>query len=91
MIPVLTLALSKYYIDGSLILGGEGGNVLNFTEHLKSTSYQWFSVYGQGMINLAPSGTGANILLLALIENIFKGPFIANFMFLHIRWFRTFL
>ena len=67
MIPVLTLALSKYYLDGSLILGGEGNIFLNFTEQLKTTSYQWFSIYGQGMINLAPSGTGANKLLLALV------------------------
>ena len=65
MIPVLALALSKYYFDGSLILGGEGNNVLKFTEHLNSTSYQWFSVYGQGMMKLAPSGTGINILQLA--------------------------
>lgn len=91
MIPVLTLALSKYYLDGSLILGGEGGNVLNFTEHLKSTSYQWFSVYGQGMINLAPSGTGANILLLALLENLFKGPFVANFMLVFSLYYLPFL
>ena len=91
MIPVLTLALSKYYVDGSLILGGEGGNVLNFTEHLKSTSYQWFSVYGQGMINLAPSGTGANILLLALLENLFKGPFITNFILVFCLYYLPFL
>ena len=79
MIPVLTLALSKYYFDGSLILGGEGNHVLNFTEHLKSTSYQWFSNYGRGMINLSPSGTGTNILLLALFENLTKNIFITNF------------
>ena len=91
MIPVLTLALSKYYVDGSLILGGEGGNVLNFTEHLKSTSYQWFSVYGQGTINLAPSGTGVNKLLLALLENLSKNPFITNFMLVFSLYYFPFL
>ena len=91
MIPVLTLALSKYYLDDSLILGGEGANVLNFTEHLKSTSYQWFSVYGQGMINLAPSGTGINILLLALLENLSKSPFITNFMLVFSLYYFPFL
>ena len=91
MIPVLTLALSKYYFDGSLILGGEGNNVLNFTEHLNSTSYQWFSVYGQGMMNLAPSGTGVNILLLALLENISKNPFITNFILVFCLYYLPFL
>jgi hypothetical protein len=91
MIPVLSLALSKYYFDGSLILGGEGNHVLNFTEHLKSTSYQWFSVYGQGMINLAPSGTGVNILLLALLENISKNLFITNFILVFCFYYFPFL
>ena len=91
MILVVTLALSKYYIGGSLILGGEGNYVLNFTEELKKTSYQWFSVYGQGMINLAPSGAGINILLLALLENLFKGPFIANFMLVFCLYYLPFI
>ena len=79
MALVLALALLKYYSGGSLILGGEGNTVLNFTEHLKVTSYRWFSVYGQGMVNLAPSGTGVNILLLALLENLTKSTIIPNF------------
>ena len=91
MIPVLTLALSKYYLDGSLILGGEANIFLNFTEHLKATSYQWFSIYGQGMINLAPSGTGANKLLLALLENLSKSPFITNFMLVFSLYYFPFL
>ena len=91
MIPVLTLALSKYYLDGSLILGGEGNIFLNFTELLKTTSYQWFSIYGQGMINLAPSGTGANKLLLALLENLSKSPFITNFMLVFSLYYFPFL
>jgi len=91
MIPVLTLALSRYYLDGSLILGGEGNIILNFTEHLKATSYQWFSVYGQGTINLAPSGTGVNKLLLALLENLSKNPFITNFMLVFSLYYFPFL
>ena len=91
MILVLTLALSKYYIGGSLILGGEGNHILNFTEELKESSYQWFSAYGQGMINLAPSGTGINIILLALLENLFKGPFIANFMLVFCLYYLPFI
>jgi hypothetical protein len=91
MILILTFALSKYYFNGSLILGGEGNNVLNFTEHLNSTSYQWFSVYGQGMTNLAPSGTGVNILLLALLENISKNPFLTNFMLVFCLYYLPFL
>ena len=91
MILVLTLALSKYYFDGSLILGGEGNNVLNFTEHLNSHSYQWFSLYGQGMMNLVPSATGVNILVLALLENISKNPFITNFMSVFFLYYLPFL
>jgi len=91
MIPVLTLAFSKFYFDGSLILGGEGNHVLNYTEHLKATSYQWFSNYGQGMMNLSPSGTGANILLLALLENLSKNIFIPNFALVFSMYYFPFL
>ena len=91
MILVLTLALSKYYFGGSLILGGEGNNVLNFTEHLNSHSYQWFSLYGQGMMNFVPSATGVNILVLALLENITKNPFITNFMSVFFLYYLPFL
>jgi hypothetical protein len=91
MIPVLALALSKYYLDGSLILGGEGNIFLNFTEQLKGSSYQWFSVYGQGMINLAPSGTGVNKLLLALLENLSKNPFLTNFILVFSLYYFPFL
>ena len=91
MILALSLALSKYYSDGSLILGGEGNTVLNFTEHLKITSYQWFSIYGQGMINLAPSGTGVNILLLALFENLTKSTVATNFILILSLYYLPFL
>ena len=91
MALVLTLALLKYYSGGSLILGGEGNTVLNFTEHLKVTSYRWFSIYGQGMVNLAPSGTGVNILLLALLENLTKSTIIPNFTLVFSLYYLPFL
>ena len=91
MILVLTLALSKYYSNGSLILGGEGNFILNFTEYLNSFSYQWYSAHGQGIMNFFPSATGANIILLALIENISKSPFITNFILVFCLYYFPFL
>ena len=43
------------------------------------------------MMNLAPSGTGVNILLLALLENISKNPFITNFILVFCLYYLPFL
>jgi hypothetical protein len=50
----------------------------------------WFSDYGLGTLNLSPSGTGFNILLLAAIEN-FLGNQIANFALIYAIFFFPFL
>ena len=89
-IALLTTALIPYYTDGCLILGGEGDYALDFSGHLKKYGFMWFSTYGVGMQNLGSCGTGLNILLLWLIENLTGSASITNFVLIFSIYFFPF-
>lgn len=76
---LLALALIPYYTDGSIILGGEGDYVLDFSTHLSKYSFAWFPTYGVGLQNMAPSGTGLNVISLWLIEKLTGSEALTNF------------
>src|SRR3972149_2028018 len=88
---LLVAALIPYYTNGSLILGGEGDYVLDFSEHISKFGYSWFPTYNTGMPNLAPSGTGMNIILLYLIESLTKSAAVTNFILIFSIYFFPFL
>ncbi|KMP12714.1 hypothetical protein UR09_00010 [Candidatus Nitromaritima sp. SCGC AAA799-A02] len=88
---ILSLSLFPYYSDHTLILGGEGNFVLNFTDHFRTVTQQWVSRFGLGSPNLGPGGNFANILLLILIENLTPDPRIPNFTLIFLMYYFPFL
>ena len=87
----LAAALIPYYTKGAIILGGEGNYVLDFTDHLGKYGFMWCSFYGVGLPNMAPCGTGINILLLGLIEKMTGSIAITNFVLIFLMYFFPFL
>jgi hypothetical protein len=88
---IITLALLPYYSGGTLLFGGEGNVFLNYTEHLHTHQYQWFSQYGFGYQSMAPGANGANVLLLMLVENLTGSIAITSFTLFFSIYFLPFL
>jgi hypothetical protein len=89
---LLIFALAPYYINGSIILGGEGNYVLDFLTYLKNFGFVWLSVYGGiGMPYIYPVGTGLNILLLSLLERVTGSAQIVSFTLIFSMYFLPFL
>ena len=88
---LLSFALMPYYIGGTVILGGEGDYVLDFSRHLGKFGFSWFYSYGVGISNMCPSGTGINILFLCLIEKVTGSILITNFILIFSIYFLPFL
>lgn len=90
-IILLCLGLLPYYINGTIILGGEGDYVFDFSTQLSNFGFMWFSIFGLGLQNLSPSGTGLNIILLWLISKLTASIVIANFVLIFSIYFFPFL
>ena len=88
---VLTLSLLPFYNDGAVILGGEGNYILDYSQHLKTTFYQWFSRFGLGTVNLSPGSTMAHFFFLVLIENFSQNQALTNFLLIFLMYFLPFL
>ena len=88
---VLTLSLLPFYHGGTIILGGEGNYILDYSQHLKITFHQWISRFGLGTVNLSPGANMANIVFLALIENIFQNEVFPNFVLIFSMYFLPYL
>lgn len=88
---LLALALIPYYSNGAIILGGEGDYGMNFSLHARKSFFAWDSFYATGIQNMVPSGTGANILFLWLIEWLTESVAITNFTLIFSIYFLPFL
>lgn len=88
---VLALALLPYYIGGTLILGGEGDVVLDFSIHLKMFQDQWYSRYGFGWPNLSPGANGVNALFHILVERLSANQAATNFLVVFPMYYIPFL
>jgi len=91
MATIIILALLPYYTNGTMVLGGEGNVLLDFTEHLHAHQYQWASQLVFGFPHMAPSANGANTILLMLVENLTGSVQITNFFLLFLIYFLPFL
>ena len=89
-IILLALALIPYYVNGCIILGGEGDYAFDFSTHLGNYNFTWTPNFGIGIPNLAPNGTGLNILLLYLIEKLTGSVAITNFILIFSIYFFPF-
>ena len=88
---VLTLSLLPFYHGGTIILGGEGNYILDYSQHLKTTFHQWTSRFGLGAVNLSPGSTMAHFFFLVLVENLFQNQAITNFFLIFLMYFLPFL
>lgn len=78
--PFLVLVLLPYYTHGTLVLGGEGNVVLDFSIHLKVFQDQWLPRYNFGYPNLSPGSNGVNTLFHVLIERLTGNQAATNFL-----------
>ena len=88
---LLTFSLLHFYKGGSIILGGEGNFIIDYSQHLKTNFYQWLSRFGLGSSNLVPSGNMANTFFLVLIQNLFHSEALTNFVLIFLMYFLPFL
>jgi hypothetical protein len=88
---LLTFSLLHFYQDGSIILGGEGNFIIDYSQHLKTNFYQWLSRFGLGNANLVPSANMANTFFLALIQNLFDSEALTSFVLIFSMYFLPFL
>lgn len=86
----LALALLPFYLDGTLILGGEGNFVLDFFTHFKNYCFMWFPIFGTGIPNMTPSGNGLNIIFLIVTEYLTGSNAITNFILIFSIYFWPF-
>jgi hypothetical protein len=88
---LLAFSLLHFYQSGSIILGGEGNFIIDYSQHLKINFYQWLSRFGLGSPNLVPSGNMANTFFLALVENLFHNVALTSFVLIFSMYFLPFL
>ena len=88
---ILTFSLLPFYQSGSIILGGEGNFIIDYSQHLKTNFHQWLSRFGLGNSNLVPNGNMANTFFLALIENLFHSEALTSFVLIFSMYFLPFL
>ena len=72
-------------------MGGEGNTYLDFPTLWNKTHFAWYHTYGLGMMNMSPSGTGLNIILLSLIQILTNSTRITNFVLILAIYFFPFL
>ena len=87
----LTFSLSHYYVGGSIVLGGEGNYLLDYSENIKIASHQWVSRFGLGSVSLSPGANTTNLLFLVIIENLFHSDVLTNFSLIFSIYFLPFL
>lgn len=88
---ILTLALLPYYVDGTIILGGEADLVLDFSIHWKAVAYQWISRYYFGIPSLVSGSNGANALFHLLVQVLSGNQAVTNFFFVFPLYYAPFL
>jgi hypothetical protein len=88
---ILTFSLLPFYQSGSIILGGEGNFIIDYSQHLKTNFHQWLSRFGLGSSNLVSNGNMANTFFLALIENLFHSEALTSFVLIFSMYFLPFL
>ena len=87
---VLTFSLLHFYHDGSIILGGEGNYILNYSQYFKISFHQWTTRFGLGSVNLIPGATMAHFFFFALIENLLNNQALTNFFLIFLMYFLPF-
>jgi len=81
-LPLVFLAIFlqyHFYIDGSIIFGGEGDFFIDFARHSEVYGSTWFDV-GYGWPNVIPNPVGINNSILAALFNIFENYRVVNFV-----------
>ena len=81
-LPLVILAILliyHFYIDGSIILGGEGDFFIDFARHSDVYGSTWFDI-GYGWPNVIPNPVGINNSILVGLLNIFDNYKVVNFM-----------
>jgi len=88
---LLCVGLRPYYMDGRLLLGGEGNFVLDYTTYLKNFYFSWNPLMlGTGIANLGPMAFGTNIVFLSVLERLSGSVHVASFTLIFLMYFTPF-
>jgi len=79
-----------FYIDGSIILGGEGDFFIDFARHSYVYGSAWFST-GYGWPNVIPSAVGINNFILTTLSNYFENYQLVNFVLIFLIYASAYL
>lgn len=85
----LILALIPYYLNRTIILGGEGNFFIDFTKHLANNGFTWLNI-STGVPTTSLNVNVPNIYILSFIQNLF-GIRIANFTLIFSIYFLPFI
>jgi hypothetical protein len=75
---ILAASLGYYYSGGTIILGGEGAFLLDFSDHIDRYKYAWQPT-GVGSRNIIIPGVGFNSFLLSFIGRATESITIVSF------------
>ncbi len=89
---LLAGGLSPSYLDGRLLLGGEGNFVLDYPTYFRNFYFAWNpTMMGTGLPNLAPMAFGVNIPFLAALQLMTGDVRSASFVLVFLIYFVPFL
>lgn len=89
-VVLLSLALLPYYKNGTIILGGEGDVILNFTNFLHKYFFTWCPDDGVGVRNFI-ANIGLDTLIFSFMERLTGSVALTNFLLIFSIYFFPFL
>ncbi len=87
---LLFAALFPYYLDGHIILGGEGNNFVDFSAYLNNYRDAWQNI-GTGFFTISLNKIFANIFVLVLLEKLLSNIQVINFLVVFLIYYLPFL
>lgn len=87
---LLFIVLLPYYLNGYIILGGEGDNFVDFSAYLNNYRDTWENV-GTGFFAISLNKVFANIFVLVLLEKLLSNVQVINFLVVFLIYYLPFL
>ncbi len=85
LVPFLIIGVplfARFYLDGSIIFGGEGNYFVDFKNHAITYGSAWFNI-GYGWPNVIPNAVGINHLVLIALSKLTGSYRVGNFVLVY--------
>lgn len=86
----LLAVLLPYYLDGHIILGGEGDNFIDFSAYLNNYRDTWQNI-GTGFFTISLNKIFADIFILVFLEKLLSNIQVINFLVVFLIYYLPFL